>query len=75
MRTNVKKVVYTNRAKCRDCYRCIRVCPVKAIEMKDGQASVLEELCIDCGTCIANCPQQAKTYRRDFAELKELLAS
>ena len=35
-------VVFTNKARCRDCYRCVRVCPVKAIRMHDGQANVVE---------------------------------
>lgn len=24
-------VIATNRARCRDCYRCVRICPVKAV--------------------------------------------
>ena len=35
-----KQVVYTNQARCRDCYRCVRVCPVKAIRIEGGQAFV-----------------------------------
>lgn len=73
MQKSKNQVVFTNKAKCLDCYRCIRVCPVKAIRMKQGQASVIEELCIDCGTCIRNCPQEAKTYRKDYHRLDSLL--
>ena len=58
-------IVYTNKAKCRDCYRCVRVCPVHAIKMEGGQAQVIQENCIACGTCIAECPQHAKAYRTD----------
>ncbi len=60
------QVVFTNKARCRDCYRCLRVCPVKAIRMENGQASVVSERCIACGTCIRECPQHAKTYRSDL---------
>ncbi len=66
-------IVFTNKAKCLDCNRCVRVCPVKAIKMKDGQAQVQADRCIVCGTCIRECPQGAKTYRNDTEKVKELL--
>jgi iron only hydrogenase large subunit-like protein/uncharacterized Fe-S cluster-containing protein len=56
------QVIYTNKAKCRDCNRCVRVCPVYAIKIKNGQANVVQSRCIACGTCISECPQGAKTY-------------
>ncbi len=60
------KIVYTDNAECRDCYRCIRVCPVKAIRMDINQALIVPERCISCGTCIRECPQGAKKYRNDI---------
>ncbi|MFZ5952979.1 MAG: [Fe-Fe] hydrogenase large subunit C-terminal domain-containing protein [Candidatus Rifleibacteriota bacterium] len=68
-------VVFTNKAECRDCYRCLRVCPVKAIRMDNGQASVDPDRCIACGTCITSCPQGAKQYRRDLEQAINLLGS
>ena len=67
------QVVFTNRARCRDCYRCIRVCPVEAIGIRDGQAYVDERRCISCGTCIRECPQEAKSYRKDLTEVIEMV--
>ena len=67
--------VYTVRANCRDCYRCVRVCPVKAISVKNGQASIRDELCIKCGTCVRECPQHAKTIVSSLDEVKTLIAS
>lgn len=69
------QVVFTNKARCKDCYRCIRVCPVNAIGLRDGQAYVDEQRCISCGTCIRECPQGAKSYRRDTDRVKDLIAS
>ncbi len=66
------QIVYTNKARCRDCYRCVRVCPVKAIRMCDGQAYVVEERCIACGTCIRECPQKAKSFRNDIERVIRL---
>ena len=65
-------VVFTNKARCRDCYRCVRVCPVKAIRMHEGQANVVPHRCISCGTCVRECPQGAKSYRRDLGRALEL---
>lgn len=36
-------VVSTNVARCRDCYRCVRTCPVKAVGVQGGQAQVVPE--------------------------------
>jgi len=69
------QIVFTNKAKCRDCYRCIRVCPVNAIGLRDGQAYVDESKCISCGTCIRECPQGAKTFRRDIDKVISFLGS
>ena len=58
-------VIITNVARCRDCYRCVRACPVKAVRVKEGQAHVVPELCIACGSCVCACPQKAKNVRDD----------
>ena len=71
----LSQVVYTNSAICRDCFRCVRVCPVKAIRMSDGQASVVDDRCIACGTCVRECPQKAKTYRDDLETAIQLIRS
>ncbi|SHI09999.1 Iron only hydrogenase large subunit, C-terminal domain [Sporobacter termitidis DSM 10068] len=70
-----KNTVYTVTANCQDCYRCVRVCPVKAISVRDGQARIEDDLCIKCGTCVRECPQHAKTIRSSLYAVKELLES
>ncbi|TYB30851.1 MAG: PAS domain S-box protein [Candidatus Mcinerneyibacterium aminivorans] len=72
---NNDPVIFTDKAKCEDCYRCLRNCPVKAIKIKDGQAFVDEDRCILCGRCINECPQNAKTVRNDIDKMLELLNS
>lgn len=67
--------VYTVTANCHDCYRCVRVCPVKAISVRGGQASIRDELCIKCGTCVRECPQHAKMIRSSLEQVKQLIAS
>ena len=53
------------KAKCKDCYRCIRACPVKAIGLNSGQARVVKERCITCGNCTVICPQKAKSVHSE----------
>jgi iron only hydrogenase large subunit-like protein/uncharacterized Fe-S cluster-containing protein len=69
----IRQIVFTLTARCRDCYRCLRGCPVKAIRMEKGQAYVDNTLCIACGTCIRECPQQAKSFRHDIDVAQKLI--
>ncbi len=66
--------VYTVETECQDCYKCVRHCPVKAIQVRDGHAAVVPELCVGCGHCVEICPVKAKQVRDDTDEAKELLA-
>ena len=66
--------VYTIKKECQDCYKCVRVCPVKAIKVNDGHATVIPENCLACGLCYRVCPSHAKHVRSDIEEAKQLLA-
>jgi PAS domain S-box-containing protein len=55
---------------CKNCYKCIRSCPVKAISFKDDHAQIIEESCILCGKCLKVCPQNAKTVKNDVDKVK-----
>jgi len=50
-------ILQTREADCRDCYACVRSCPVKAIKITTGHAHVVADMCILDGTCIAVCPR------------------
>ncbi len=75
MKENIDHVVYTNKALCRDCNRCVRVCPVNAIKIENSQAQVIQEKCIDCGACVLECPQNAKSYLSDIDKVQKLIDS
>lgn len=67
--------VYTLKNECHDCYKCVRECHVKSIQIQDGSASVLADRCIACGHCVTICPANAKRIRRDIDKVKTVLAS
>ncbi|MBR0379736.1 MAG: 4Fe-4S binding protein, partial [Mogibacterium sp.] len=56
-----REPIYTQINNCRDCYRCVRHCPVKAIRIKDAHAVIIHERCTFCGTCVNECPNSVKT--------------
>ena len=60
---------------CKDCYRCLRECPVKAINIKDHHAQIIEEHCILCGHCTKVCPQKAKIEHSEVDVVRALLKS
>lgn len=64
--------VYTLINECHDCYKCVRQCPVKAIKIENGHASVLSEKCIACGSCVKACPSNAKSVRSDVDKVRTL---
>ncbi|MGC8777964.1 MAG: [Fe-Fe] hydrogenase large subunit C-terminal domain-containing protein [Candidatus Caldatribacteriaceae bacterium] len=66
-------IISTLRTSCRDCYKCVRHCPVKAIRVSLGHAEVVEERCILDGRCVLICPQGAKKVRNDLQRVKALL--
>ncbi|MTI81989.1 MAG: PAS domain-containing protein [Firmicutes bacterium] len=73
-------LISTNEAKCRDCYRCVRTCPVKAIAISSDidsstlHAKVIDELCVLDGSCLLACPQNAKKLdSNDLANVMQLL--
>ena len=63
------------KANCKNCYKCIRHCPVKSISFSSNQANIVADECILCGHCFVVCPQNAKEIRNDVAAAKALLAS
>ncbi len=66
-------IINTLNARCKDCYKCVRVCPINAIGIENNQAYIDQDKCILCGTCVRECPQEAKIYRSDEERVSKLL--
>jgi len=63
----------SNTSDCKNCYKCIRHCPIKAISFENDRASIIHEDCILCGTCYNVCPQDLKVIRNDLEKVHGLI--
>ena len=63
------------KSNCKNCYKCIRHCPVKAIRFSGNQAHIIGNECILCGHCFVVCPQNAKEIVDSTEKAKVLLQS
>ena len=61
------------KANCRNCYKCIRHCPVQAIRFSGEQAHIVTNECILCGECFVVCPQDAKEIVSGVEVVKALI--
>ena len=63
------------KSNCKNCYKCIRHCPVKAIRFSGNQAHIIGNECILCGQCFVVCPQNAKQIVDETEKVRVLLQS
>lgn len=63
------------KSNCKNCYKCIRHCPVKSIRFSANQAHIIGDECIMCGQCFVVCPQNAKEIVNETERAKVLLQS
>ena len=61
------------KSNCKNCYKCIRHCPVKSIRFSGNQAHIIGNECILCGQCFVVCPQNAKQIVDETEKTKVLL--
>ncbi len=63
------------KSNCKNCYKCIRHCPVKSIRFSGNQANIITDECILCGQCFVVCPQNAKEIADSTERVKYLISS
>ena len=62
------------KSNCKNCYKCIRHCPVKSIRFSGNQAHIIGNECILCGRCFVVCPQNAKEIADSTEKVRSLLS-
>ena len=63
------------KSNCKNCYKCIRHCPVKSIRFSGNQAHIVGNECILCGQCFVVCPQDAKQILDETEQVRVLIQS
>ena len=58
---------------CKNCYRCLRKCPIKSVSFVDNESHIIHDDCIYCGKCFLECPQNVIKVRDDLAIVKRLI--
>ena len=71
----MQKCLTLKKSNCKNCYKCIRHCPVKSIRFSGNQAHIINDDCILCGHCFVACPQDAKQIVDETEKVKVMLQS
>ena len=71
----MQKCLTLKKSNCKNCYKCIRHCPVKSIRFSGNQAHIINNECILCGHCFVVCPQDAKQIVDETEKVKVMLQS
>lgn len=69
------EVIRLGQENCRDCYKCIRNCLLKAIRYSDGHAEIIAEECIQCGECVVTCPRHVEMEEGDLERVRRQVRS
>ncbi len=68
-------VLTLKKSNCKNCYKCIRHCPVKSIRFSGNQAHIVPDECILCGQCVVVCPQNAKQVTDETEKVRVMIQS
>ena len=69
----MESIIGLREANCKNCYKCIRSCPVKSLNYGDEQVRIVDAECIYCGNCVLQCPQKAKVVNSDLPRVRRAL--
>ena len=64
-----------DQSKCKLCLKCMQICPIHAVELRQGQVLVDKSRCVDCGLCCRNCNHEAIYWEDQTAKVEALLAA
>ena len=69
-----KNYIKLQEANCRNCMRCVRTCPTKAMTYVDYQPVIKNDECILCGQCYLVCPHDAKRVFSDLEKVRKWIS-
>jgi len=57
-------VAVTHPETCEGCGICVDRCPMEALHLEDGYATLDPDYCIGCGLCVTGCPSESMSLAR-----------
>lgn len=69
----MSSIISLEENNCKNCLKCVRSCPSKAITFENNRPEIIEEECLLCGRCYLHCPQSAKEVKNDLPLVKAWL--
>lgn len=67
---DLSAILQFKKVNCKNCYKCVRYCPVKAIKVYNHQAQIIASQCVLCEKCTVICPQNAKVELNQISDIK-----
>ena len=67
------KFIEFDQNKCDECFKCLRICPTKAIAFTNHSRHIIDDLCIKCGLCQMHCPPGALKIHLDLSSVQTAL--
>lgn len=65
--------LFLKKSNCKNCYKCVRHCPVQSIRFSGNLAHVIADECVLCGQCYVVCPQDAQKILSEVEKVEMLL--
>ena len=65
--------LFLKKSNCKNCYKCVRHCPVQSIRFSGNLAHVIADECVLCGQCYVVCPQDAQKILSEIEKVEMLL--
>jgi len=69
---SVPEILYSH-IKCKNCNKCILICPKKAISDNKGIKGIDYSLCDNCGKCVEACPNEALEMAGRLVSIEEIM--
>lgn len=66
----MNSIITLKEADCKNCFKCVRKCPIKSIRFENNKPKIDADQCIACGRCYLICPRSAKRVVSDLDKVK-----